>query len=63
MGGTNMKNKKKKEKPNLESIDLMNLKNHGVTNKKISRMIGIPIEKVNRYFRNQEKLKHYSGVF
>jgi len=58
-----MKNKKKKEKPNLESVELMNLKNYGVTNEKISKMVGIPVEKVNRYFETQEKLKHYSGVF
>jgi len=43
--------------------DIVKLKKYGLTNEKISRATDVPIEKVNQYFREQERYRNASGVF
>ncbi len=47
----------------VRNIDLLGLKRKGLSNKKISKMLNIPIKKVDKFIKFQSKIKEYSGVF
>lgn len=47
----------------VSDIDIMSMRSKGLTDTKISHMTGISIEIVNRYIKQQELYKKYSGVF
>ncbi len=55
--------KDSQKKINLNRIDLVDFKKRGITNEKISIMLGISIETVNQIIWRQEQYKEYSGVF
>jgi len=54
---------KHKNDRNLKNIDLHELKQKGLSNKKISEMLGVSIKKVERIIKYKNKIKKYSGVF
>jgi len=47
----------------LKNIDLVGLKRKGLSNKKISVMLGVSIKKLEKIIKYQNKIKKYSGVF
>ena len=48
---------------NIHRVDFLKLKERGFSNKKISKMIGVSIEKTDRFVKYQTDYKKYSGVF
>ena len=55
-------NLKSKELSKIK-FDLMLLKEKGVSNDKISKIVGIPIEMIEKQINHQKEYKKYSGVF
>ncbi len=54
---------KPKNNVTLKNIDLHELKRKGLSNKKISKMLGVSIKKVDEFIKYENKIKEYSGVF
>jgi len=51
------------EDEKLKKIDLQGLKQIGLSNNKISKMLGVSIKKVDEYIKCQNKIREFSGVF
>jgi len=51
------------KKINLNEVDLLSLKSKGLSNIKISKMYGVPTEKIDIQVKDQEQYKKYSGVY
>ena len=58
-----MRRKTQKNRLRTKLMEVVRLKKYGLTNEKISRVTDVPIEKVNQYFREQERYREVSGVF
>jgi len=60
-----MKKYEKKESDNIgkKIADIFSLKSKGLSNTKISKMIGIPVHVIETHFETQRKHKQLSGIF
>ena len=47
----------------IKNIDLQELKRKGLSNKKISEILGVSIKKVDQYIKYLNRIREYSGVF
>ena len=45
------------------SVDLFSFKRKGLSNDKISRMTGIPVQIINDHFEEIDEVKSRSGIF
>ena len=52
-----------KSKSAIKMIDLMLLREKGITEAKISRIVGIPVQMVEKQLKYQKEYKKYSGIF
>ena len=47
----------------IKNIDIQGLKRKGLSNKKISKILGVSIKKVDKIIKSENKIRKYSGVF
>lgn len=52
-----------KKEPSMKRIDLMLLREKGMTKSKISKIIGVPVKLIERQLNEQKQYKKYSGIF
>jgi hypothetical protein len=59
----NYKMNLQKKESVIKKIDLMLLREKGMTKAKISRIVGIPVQMIDQQIKYQKKYKKYSGIF
>jgi len=52
-----------KKESSMKKIDLILLREKGMTRSKLSKIIGVPVELIDRQLQDQKQLKKYSGIF
>jgi len=55
--------KLEKKPPTLKHIDLILLREKGITKSRLSKLFGVPVHVINRHLKQQKPPKKYSGVF
>ncbi len=54
---------KKPKKVNIQKIDLLYLKKKGLSNDKISKMLGVERKEIDKYIELQHRYRQNSGVY
>lgn len=47
----------------IKKIDLLQLREKGMTRNKLSKIIGVPVDIIERQLEHEKKYKKYSGIF
>ncbi len=51
-----------KNESSMKKIDIVLLREKGMTRSKISKIIGVPVELIDRQLKEQKEYKNYSGI-
>lgn len=52
-----------KKKSSINKIDIILLREKGMTKDKISKIVGIPVQMIDQQLKYQKEYKKYSGIF
>lgn len=55
--------KLEKKPPSLKHIDLIVLREKGMSRSRLSKIFGVPVRVIDRHLNHQRPPKKYSGVF